>query len=78
MVVAMEECPHYTQAIGTQHPGHLDQKRSLVNGPSGCQVVPTTMLIKTFVTPPNNVQMPGLLLAKLSAGPHPYIPISER
>ena len=37
-----------------------------------------TMLIKTFVTPPNNVQMPGLLLAKLSAGPHPYIPISER
>ena len=32
-----------------------------------------TMLIKTFVTPPSNLQMPGLLVEKLSAGSHPYI-----
>ena len=37
-----------------------------------------TMLIKTFVTPPSKLQLPGLLVKKLSAGPHPYIPISKR
>ena len=35
-----------------------------------------TMLIKTFVTPPSNLQMPGLLVEKLSAGSHPYILIT--
>jgi|AP95_1055475.scaffolds.fasta_scaffold07191_2 hypothetical protein len=37
-----------------------------------------TMLIKTFVTPPSNLQMPGLLVEKLSAGSHPYILITKR